>query len=194
MIGRGLCGTGNLGFRFNGEERRSACSSIHGVGQRWHWHHFPNSFSPACEQRRGIQRQRRFEIASQPQLYDDALQRRDTATPPLAGTLTQNSDQRLKTDIPSLDASSSLVAIELLNPVSYSSEQTTPEANQLGFIAQQVQQIFPQLVSTTIRHRPHARRHAQPQLRRPHLSDRLRDPRARAANHQSRQYRCRFRE
>ena len=68
----------------------------------------------------------------------------------LSGTLTQSSDQRLKTNIQSLDASSSLSLINALNPVTFTwinpDEGTTP---QLGFIAQQVQQIFPNLVSTT---------------------------------------------
>ena len=68
----------------------------------------------------------------------------------LAGTLTQNSDQRLKTNVQSLDASSSLAAIDALNPITFnwidSTEGTTP---QLGFIAQQVQQLFPALISTT---------------------------------------------
>jgi hypothetical protein len=68
----------------------------------------------------------------------------------LSGTLTQSSDQRLKTNIQSLDASSSLSLIEALNPVTFNwidpNEGTTP---QIGFIAQQVQQIFPYLVSTT---------------------------------------------
>jgi hypothetical protein len=68
----------------------------------------------------------------------------------LAGALTQNSDQRLKTNIRGLDASSSLAAIDALNPVTFNwidpSEGTTP---QLGFIAQQVQSVFPNLVSTT---------------------------------------------
>jgi|GEM_PF-1552608 hypothetical protein len=68
----------------------------------------------------------------------------------LSGTLTQNSDERLKTNIQSLDASSSLSLIDQLNPVTFNwidpDEGTTP---QLGFIAQQVQQIFPNLVSNT---------------------------------------------
>ena len=68
----------------------------------------------------------------------------------LAGTLTQNSDQRLKTNIQSLNASSSLSMIDQLNPVTFNwidpSESST---TQLGFIAQQVQPIFPNLVSTT---------------------------------------------
>ena len=68
----------------------------------------------------------------------------------LSGTLTQSSDQRLKTNIQSLDASSSLSLIDALNPVTFNwidqNEGTTP---QLGFIAQQVQPLFPALVSTT---------------------------------------------
>jgi hypothetical protein len=68
----------------------------------------------------------------------------------LSGTLTQSSDQRLKTNIISLDASSSLVAINELTPVTYN--WLDPEkggTRQYGFIAQQVQQVFPELVSTT---------------------------------------------
>jgi hypothetical protein len=68
----------------------------------------------------------------------------------LAGTLTQNSDQRLKTNIQSLDASSSLAAIDALNPVTFNwIDPTEGTAPQLGFIAQQVQQLFPALISTT---------------------------------------------
>jgi len=78
------------------------------------------------------------------------LQVFDNGNATLAGTLTQNSDQRLKTNIQSLDASSSLSLIDQLNPVTFNwidpDEGTTP---QVGFIAQQVQQIFPNLVSTT---------------------------------------------
>jgi hypothetical protein len=74
----------------------------------------------------------------------------DNGNATLAGTLTQNSDQRLKTNIQSLDASSSLSLIDALNPVSFNwidpNKGTTP---QVGFIAQQVQPIFPNLVSTT---------------------------------------------
>jgi hypothetical protein len=74
----------------------------------------------------------------------------DNGNATLAGTLTQNSDQRLKTDVQSLDSSSSLAAIDSLNPVTFNwidpEKGTTP---QLGFIAQQVLPIFPNLVSTT---------------------------------------------
>jgi hypothetical protein len=66
-----------------------------------------------------------------------------------AGSIFQSSDQRLKTDVQSLDASSSLSAIELLNPVSYLRLDQPGTGENLGFIAQQVQQVFPQLVSTT---------------------------------------------
>jgi hypothetical protein len=68
----------------------------------------------------------------------------------LSGTLTQSSDRRLKTNIQSLDASTSLAAINSLFPVAY--DWLDPEkggVRQYGFIAQQVQQIFPNLVSTT---------------------------------------------
>ena len=74
----------------------------------------------------------------------------DTGNAVLAGTLTQNSDQRLKTNIQSLDASSSLSLIDQLNPVTFNwidpNKGSTP---QLGFIAQQVLPIFPNLVATT---------------------------------------------
>jgi len=74
----------------------------------------------------------------------------DTGNAVLAGGLTQNSDQRLKTDITTLDASSSLAEIEALNPVSYEwQDNIFGGGEQLGFIAQQVQTQFPQLVSTT---------------------------------------------
>jgi hypothetical protein len=68
----------------------------------------------------------------------------------LSGTLTQSSDQRLKTNIATLDASTSLAAINSLSPVAY--DWLDPEkggVRQYGFIAQQVQQVFPNLVSTT---------------------------------------------
>jgi Chaperone of endosialidase/Domain of unknown function (DUF5011) len=68
----------------------------------------------------------------------------------LSGTLTQSSDRRLKNNIVNLDASSSLAAINALDPVAY--DWLDPEkggVRQYGFIAQQVQQVFPNLVSTT---------------------------------------------
>lgn len=68
----------------------------------------------------------------------------------LSGTLTQSSDRRLKTNIAALDASTSLAAINSLSPVAY--DWLDPEkggVRQYGFIAQDVQQIFPNLVATT---------------------------------------------
>lgn len=74
----------------------------------------------------------------------------DAGSAVLSGSLTQNSDQRLKTNVESLDASSSLTAIEALNPVSFNwIDGVFGAGDQLGFIAQQVQEQFPQLVSTT---------------------------------------------
>ena len=74
----------------------------------------------------------------------------DNGNATLAGTLTQNSDQRLKTNIQSLDASSSLAAIDALNPVTFNwLDLSQGSTTQLGFIAQQVEQIFPNLVATT---------------------------------------------
>jgi hypothetical protein len=68
----------------------------------------------------------------------------------LGGTLTQSSDQRLKTNIQSLDATSSLWLIDSLNPVTFNwIDPNQGTGVQLGFVAQQVQQIFPNLVSTT---------------------------------------------
>jgi hypothetical protein len=74
----------------------------------------------------------------------------NTGNATLAGTLTQNSDQRLKTNIQSLDASDSLAVIDALNPVSfYWINDIFGSGEQLGFIAQDVQKLLPQLVSTT---------------------------------------------
>ena len=68
----------------------------------------------------------------------------------LSGTLTQSSDARLKTNIQSLDASTSLAAINSLTPVAYDwLDPNKGGTRQYGFIAQQVQHVFPNLVSTT---------------------------------------------
>jgi Chaperone of endosialidase/Domain of unknown function (DUF5011) len=74
----------------------------------------------------------------------------DTGNATLAGSLVQNSDVRLKTDIQDLDGSSSLAEINALNPVTFN--WIDPEKSsvpQFGFIAQQVQLVFPNLISTT---------------------------------------------
>ena len=63
----------------------------------------------------------------------------------LAGTLTQNSDRRLKTDISRLD--SVLEEVMELRPSSYrfKRNQDAPRKN-LGFIAQEVEAVFPDVV------------------------------------------------
>ena len=76
-------------------------------------------------------------------IYDDG-----NAT--LAGSLVQNSDIRLKTNIQDLDGSSSLAEIDALNPVTFNwIDPAKSSVPQFGFIAQQVEQVFPTLVSTT---------------------------------------------
>jgi hypothetical protein len=66
-----------------------------------------------------------------------------------SGSIFQSSDQRLKSNVQPLDASSSLSLIGALNPVSYTRLDQTVQGMNLGFIAQQVQSLFPELVSTT---------------------------------------------
>ncbi|MHB8660683.1 MAG: tail fiber domain-containing protein, partial [Minisyncoccota bacterium] len=67
----------------------------------------------------------------------------------LSGSLSQSSDERLKTNVTPLDASSSLAAIMGLNPVSYTRIDQPGGGTNLGFLAQDVQQIFPELVTVT---------------------------------------------
>jgi hypothetical protein len=55
-----------------------------------------------------------------------------------SGSIFQSSDQRLKTNVLPLEASSSLSLIALLNPVSYARLDQTAQGTNLGFIAQQV--------------------------------------------------------
>jgi hypothetical protein len=61
------------------------------------------------------------------------------------------SDERLKQEITPLDASSTLSALDSLNPVSFywNPETQRGTQQQFGLIAQQVQGVFPNLVSTT---------------------------------------------
>lgn len=61
------------------------------------------------------------------------------------------SDQRLKKDITALNASSTLAALDTLNPVSFYWKPETARGSQeqFGLVAQDVQKIFPNLVSTT---------------------------------------------
>lgn len=73
----------------------------------------------------------------------------DNGNATYSGSLFQSSDQRLKTDITTLDASSSLALVAQLNPVEYTRIDQPDQGTTLGFIAQQVQRVFPDLVSTT---------------------------------------------
>ena len=68
----------------------------------------------------------------------------------LSGTLTQSSDARLKKNVVGLDASTTLAALEQLDPVTFNwIDRSKGSALQIGFIAQDVQRLFPDLVSTT---------------------------------------------
>jgi trimeric autotransporter adhesin len=67
---------------------------------------------------------------------------------PTTTSLSCSSDQRLKTNIQSLNASSTLAALLTLNPVTYNwKTEATGSPPHTGFIAQQVLPIFPDLVS-----------------------------------------------
>ena len=61
------------------------------------------------------------------------------------------SDERLKQDITPLDSVATLAGIDALNPVSFYWDPETQRGprEQFGFIAQQVQQVFPNLVATS---------------------------------------------
>jgi hypothetical protein len=65
----------------------------------------------------------------------------------IAGTLTEGSDRRLKTDIDPL-SEGVLGALGEIDPVRYrfKNEQTHPSGEQIGLIAQEVRAHFPELV------------------------------------------------
>jgi hypothetical protein len=73
----------------------------------------------------------------------------DNGNATYSGSIFQSSDQRLKTNITTLDASASLALVNQLNPVSYTRIDQPDQATNLGFIAQEVQKLFPTLVSTS---------------------------------------------
>ena len=65
----------------------------------------------------------------------------------MAGTLYQNSDGRLKKNIRSLTGS--LDKIKQLRPVTYNWKSSDRGSDEnIGFIAQEVEQVLPQLVTT----------------------------------------------
>lgn len=78
----------------------------------------------------------------------DALHLHRNGNLTIAGTLTQNSDRRLKTNIEPI-GEGTLAKLGAIEPVRYQfkNQQTHPEGKQIGLIAQQVQQQFPELVS-----------------------------------------------
>ena len=67
----------------------------------------------------------------------------------ISGSWYGSSDQRLKKNIQTIPDSKGLVAINKLNPVSYTRIDNPGGGTQLGFVAQQVQSIFPELVSNS---------------------------------------------
>jgi hypothetical protein len=67
----------------------------------------------------------------------------------ISGSWYGSSDQRLKKNIQTIPDSKGLVAINKLNPVSYTRLDNPGGGTQLGFVAQQVQSIFPELVSNS---------------------------------------------
>ena len=95
----------------------------------------------------------------------------------LSGTLTQSSDQRLKTNIQTLDGSSSLAEINALNPVTFNwidpnqDEQTPARLHRPAS-----PRHLPEPRLDDLADRAHAQRHPRPQLHRPHIAHRRRDP------------------
>lgn len=66
------------------------------------------------------------------------------------GNITVSSDRRLKHDIQQLPDDSGLEAIERLNPISFFwNDKGSGTEKQFGFIAQEVREIFPDLVRNT---------------------------------------------
>lgn len=65
----------------------------------------------------------------------------------IAGSVTENSDRRLKTEIEPI-GEGTLEALADIRPVrfSFKDENTHPSGTQLGVIAQEVQEVFPELV------------------------------------------------
>jgi len=64
----------------------------------------------------------------------------------MAGTLTQVSDGRLKTDVAPLEGA--LEKLVQLRGVSYAKEDDPDRVRQIGIIAQELEQVYPELVST----------------------------------------------
>jgi len=78
----------------------------------------------------------------------DALVLDDAGNMTIAGTLTESSDRRLKTNISPI-GENTLGKLSNITPSTFEfkNQQTHPAGQQLGLIAQEVQQQFPELVS-----------------------------------------------
>jgi len=72
----------------------------------------------------------------------------NVATINSSGTYSVSSDQRLKMNIQPLDQDNGLAAVKRLNPVTFNWKSVdVTKSSQMGFIAQDVQKVFPQLVT-----------------------------------------------
>ncbi|HRH26059.1 MAG TPA: tail fiber domain-containing protein [Candidatus Paceibacterota bacterium] len=67
---------------------------------------------------------------------------------PTSTTWTCTSDERLKKDVASIDPLTSLERITALRPVSFQWNSQSDDTKRFGLIAQEVEKIFPELVST----------------------------------------------
>jgi hypothetical protein len=78
----------------------------------------------------------------------DALVLDESGNLEIAGGLTENSDRRLKTQVQSL-GDGALEALQKIRPVRFhfKNESTHPSGEQIGLIAQEVQEEFPALVT-----------------------------------------------
>ncbi len=80
--------------------------------------------------------------------FSNALRLERSGNMTIAGTLTENSDRRLKTDIEPF-GKDVLKSLQEIRPVrfQFKDERTHPSGQQIGLIAQEVQKEFPELVS-----------------------------------------------
>lgn len=80
--------------------------------------------------------------------FSDAFELEENGDLEIAGSLTENSDRRLKTDVEPL-GEEVVSALREIDPVRFrfEDERTHPSGEQLGLIAQEVQKEFPELVS-----------------------------------------------
>lgn len=72
----------------------------------------------------------------------------DSGSATFAGTLTQNSDYRIKTNVVTMEPKSILTAVLSLRPVTYDRTDEHAEGeSHVGFIAHEIQEVFPLLVT-----------------------------------------------